>query len=444
MTLPDTSKWLLPDEEHPSLEQLRLYHEETLPAAARHQVEKHLLDCELCADVLAGMDVSNTTQTQAAVSDLKTRIKARTYPEQVKKVRPLYAPMLQVAAALVILLIGAGLFRYLQQPDLAPAPEKQKIAQHKPMPAPSVIAPPDPVIKPAEPKPQVVVAKADRTQRITRYKVKKAPITIDSPTDELFTVDSSAVLEAFGMKTKDTPAIALTNTLPTQAGNVAVESVKVTALTAVPAGNKQMEISLRRAGTFTGQRVSGKVTGASGQPLPGVTVLVKGTTAGVTTDAAGNFSLNVPHNNDVLSFNYIGYEPQEQKIDPDNNQLAIRLKADEKSLSEVVVVGHGEPRNISIEVTPAKPEIGRKEFNKYIRNNLRYPAETQQQKIKGQVEVGFTVTETGALTDFKILKSLSPACDAEAIRLIKEGPAWQPRRFQQQAQPEEVRVTVRF
>src|SRR5919112_1119179 len=103
MTQPDTLKWLLPGDGHFSLEQLRLYQEENLSAPARHQVEKHLLDCELCADVLAGMLASNRAQTQAAVSQLKKRLKNKIQPERLPKVRPLYGTMLRIAAGLLIL-----------------------------------------------------------------------------------------------------------------------------------------------------------------------------------------------------------------------------------------------------------------------------------------------------------------------------------------------------
>ncbi|PSR55109.1 hypothetical protein AHMF7605_17160 [Adhaeribacter arboris] len=162
MTQPDTLKWLLPDDGHFSLEQLRLYQEENLSAPARHQVEKHLLDCDLCADVLAGMAVSNRTQTQAAVSQLNQRLKSKIQSESRLKVRPLYGPTLRIAAGFLILLVSFGLFRYLQQPTTTVTSEKT-VAQSsstKPESVPQVAlsAPPDPIIKPAEPEPATPAA----------------------------------------------------------------------------------------------------------------------------------------------------------------------------------------------------------------------------------------------------------------------------------------------
>ena len=97
--------------------------------------------------------------------------------------------------------------------------------------------------------------------------------------------------------------------------------------------------------TFTGAfgqgvSVSGRVSGESGEALPGVTVLVKGTTNGTATDAEGKFSLNVPEGGGTLVVSFIGYLTQEVPI---NNRTTINvsLAPDAKALEEVVVIGYG-------------------------------------------------------------------------------------------------------
>lgn len=86
--------------------------------------------------------------------------------------------------------------------------------------------------------------------------------------------------------------------------------------------------------------LTGKVSDENGMGLPGVTVVLKGTTRGTTTDANGNFSLSVPDANGTLVFSFIGYLSQEVQI---NNQstFQISLVPDTKALEEVVVVGYG-------------------------------------------------------------------------------------------------------
>lgn len=86
--------------------------------------------------------------------------------------------------------------------------------------------------------------------------------------------------------------------------------------------------------------VSGRVTDAKGESLPGVTVLVKGTTNGTSTGADGSFSLSVPENS-TLVFSSIGYKNQELAITGATSTIAIRMSDDAQSLNEVVVVGYG-------------------------------------------------------------------------------------------------------
>ncbi|RAK69316.1 SusC/RagA family TonB-linked outer membrane protein [Hymenobacter edaphi] len=86
--------------------------------------------------------------------------------------------------------------------------------------------------------------------------------------------------------------------------------------------------------------VSGRVTGAGGEALPGVTVLVKGTAIGTATNADGQFALNVPEGS-TLVFTAVGYVRQEVPVSGAASGLSITLQEDLQALSEVVVVGYG-------------------------------------------------------------------------------------------------------
>ncbi len=91
----------------------------------------------------------------------------------------------------------------------------------------------------------------------------------------------------------------------------------------------------------TDVRISGRVIDGKGEPLPGVNIIVKGTPRGMATDAAGRFSMNVPDQDAILVFSFVGYVTQEIKVG-NATELEISLKEDEKSLEEVVVIGYGE------------------------------------------------------------------------------------------------------
>lgn len=86
--------------------------------------------------------------------------------------------------------------------------------------------------------------------------------------------------------------------------------------------------------------ITGKVTEENGQGIPGVNILLKGTSNGTTSDANGDYTLNVSDRNGTLVFSFIGYTSQEVNID-NRTLINVTLQADVISLSEVVVTGYG-------------------------------------------------------------------------------------------------------
>ncbi|KQS34289.1 TonB-dependent receptor [Dyadobacter sp. Leaf189] len=92
--------------------------------------------------------------------------------------------------------------------------------------------------------------------------------------------------------------------------------------------------------------VKGRIKDEQGQALPGVSVVVKGTTAGTVTDNEGNYSVNADRNS-TLVFSFIGYLTQEIEIGTRNN-VDITLAADTKALEEVVVVGYGTAKKATL------------------------------------------------------------------------------------------------
>ena len=100
-------------------------------------------------------------------------------------------------------------------------------------------------------------------------------------------------------------------------------------------------------------RVKGTVvSGTDDFPLPGVSVVVKGTTKGVITDIDGNFVISVP-SNAVLSFTYIGFKSQEVPVEG-KTTLNVVLYEDTETLEEVVVVGYGVQKKSVVTASIAK------------------------------------------------------------------------------------------
>ena len=91
---------------------------------------------------------------------------------------------------------------------------------------------------------------------------------------------------------------------------------------------------------YAQSQVSGTVTDQQNQPLPGVNVLVKGSTQGTTTDANGKYQVEVSNSSAILTFSFIGFTSQEKAV---GNQTVVDVTMEEdiQSLQEVVVVGYG-------------------------------------------------------------------------------------------------------
>ncbi|GAB3723009.1 SusC/RagA family TonB-linked outer membrane protein [Hymenobacter agri] len=109
--------------------------------------------------------------------------------------------------------------------------------------------------------------------------------------------------------------------------------------------------------------ISGRVTDRSnGQGLPGVTVLVKGTTVGVSTNVDGSFSLDVPASATTLSISSVGYVTVEQPIGS-NSTFTVSLAPDAKQLGEVVVTGALGVQRQAREIGYATSTLDTKEIN---------------------------------------------------------------------------------
>ena len=86
--------------------------------------------------------------------------------------------------------------------------------------------------------------------------------------------------------------------------------------------------------------VTGTVKDSKGEPLPGVSVKIKGTTTGTTTDVNGVFRLNLPTGNETLVFSFLGFRTLEVAA-KGQTTINVTLSEDTKALEEVVVVGYG-------------------------------------------------------------------------------------------------------
>lgn len=133
------------------------------------------------------------------------------------------------------------------------------------------------------------------------------------------------------------------------------------------------------------QTITGKVTsGADGTPLPGVSVVVKGTATGTTTDINGSYTLDVGSNSAVLVFSFIGFTAQEIPVQ-NRTSIDVMMVEDITQLNEVVVTGFGEKKDIG-RVAFAVQDVGGEEL---VRANNANVVNALQGKIAGvQIDQG--------------------------------------------------------
>ena len=122
--------------------------------------------------------------------------------------------------------------------------------------------------------------------------------------------------------------------------NILIQSGINQAIQVLPEDNKQ---------TLADITIRGQVTDSNGETLPGVSVKLKGSTIGASTDLDGRYSINIPDKNSVLVFTYIGYLTQEIAVNS-GTSINLTLVEDRQTLQEVVVTALG--------VTKAKRGLG--------------------------------------------------------------------------------------
>lgn len=181
--------------------------------------------------------------------------------------------------------------------------------------------------------------------------------------------------------------------------------------------------------------VRGRITDRNGTPLIGATI-ASAPGKGVVTDIDGNFSFDKIPGNDTLEINYLGYRTE--KIPADTSRpIRIALQEDNEQLSECIVVGYGTRQSETQQEGISKPVPvgGHKDYLRYLDEYKVYPDDGNLPH--GKVTLRFEVDSAGRPADIEVIRSLGPAADREAVRLVREGPDWTPGKGS-------VRLDIRF
>jgi TonB-linked SusC/RagA family outer membrane protein len=184
--------------------------------------------------------------------------------------------------------------------------------------------------------------------------------------------------------------------------------------------------------------VKGNVKDTDGHELPGVNVVVKGSSQGTTTDGSGSYSIRVDQLDAILVFSFVGYQPKEEK--PGSRAvLNVVLSTDDKTLNEVVVVGYGTQRKSDI--TGSIGSVSAKELRSFpvarvdqalqgrspgvvVQNNDASPNASVSIRIRGSNSINGSNDPLVVINGFigGDLSSVNPN-DIENIEVLKDASA---------------------
>lgn len=164
--------------------------------------------------------------------------------------------------------------------------------------------------------------------------------------------------------------------------------------------------------TNTAIQVTGQVTSEDDEgPLPGVNIVVKGTNIGTTTDADGEYEINVPSEDEVLVFSFVGYETEEVPV---NSRTTINVGLQPGTLAgeEIVVVGYGSME--ARDLTGSISSVGGEEINEATTANF---SQSLQGRVPG-VQVIQTSGAPGGKTSIRIRGTTSINASSEPLYVI--------------------------
>ena len=234
---------------------------------------------------------------------------------------------------------------------------------------------------------------------------------------------------------------------------------------AVVIASKKPELTKVERVSFNqeGFKVSGQVMEyPSKKPVPGASILIKGTTTGTLADGEGRFQLVVKRE-DTLVVSYVGLKTQFVPMRNAAGNLVVWMPGDVQSMEELTVVGYasdgeGTPdgKGRKVEAVVGIPEVKIKEVKVdeteqstsdaifqvveeapefpggmqacmvFLAKNVKYPVSAQKAGTEGRVIVQFVVGRDGSIRNPKVVRGVSPELDAEAIRVVSMMPKWNP------------------
>lgn len=389
-----------------------------------HRLEKESMQDPFLADAMDGYNQVEGNHEQR-IEKLRMQVSAHS-----AKKKNTYAITWSIAACLII---GFGISSYFlflkksmtDEVFIAEESVSTKLAEPAAPPTPAIPATPT---VPATPQKEIALA-------TTKVKTDSTPIS-EITARQADKKDMIAKIQTTSQP-QGAPVAAVPMMEEVSEETAALQEVVATMDTSESESDKKMKLAKVAAVLPQNNMIKGRVTDKKGEPIIGASVAYKGTNIGTITNMNGEFSLVKKDDKKQLTAQFIGYDPVEIRVDTSRTML-IAMNENQQALNEVVVVGYGAKKKkksvtagtvvkgdeqANKDITP-QPVIGKRNYQKYLKENLVRPTDEKCAQVKGKVILTFLVNKEGRPFYIKVKESLCESADKEAIRLIQEGPDW--------------------
>ncbi len=405
------------------------YHSGKMGAHEMHALEKAALDDPFLADALEGY--MNTGTPVGDTQELRVKLEQKDKERKVVPIKTTNSFFLLKIAAVFVLLAGFGWIMYQQR-----TVKKNEIAALKNSETLPVSSQPD-SIQPAQPSKDLAQQEPPSLEK----RSENGPANVETRQVEKKESAKESSQEYRVDRGNEHDDLAYDKKVP---------SASTSPILTEPAkGSVDNVLSEKISGIKTEpvNTIKGKVIDDAGNAVAFATIKDQKNNVTSSTDENGSFLLKTNDTATLLAVNAAGYETARMYVNSNNASNNIVLRDSDKNLSEVVVSSVGSARkkesySVSaatvhtprVVIKNAEPVKGWNDFNQYVNTHLKAAPILDSTAVKGVVILSFNVNDSGKAVGLKIKRSLSPASDAEALRIIEDGPLWKQKNKRKKAQ----------
>lgn len=394
------------------------YMADEMTLAERNAFEKEMQKQAFDAEALEGYEAASSVNIHNDLNELKQRIQQK----HKKNRTPYFA-----AAATILLLIASGVI-WMQVNHNNPLPKVSEVKTEKIAEEKAIIPPAEKAIVPAPISEDNILIEEKELITLNYEDVEKTNETIiaSKPVDK---TTASENLPKDNLQAKRaTIQAAPEYKLPIKLNE---KETVIEAIALMDSEEEVLDIEFENKHIIQGRVISSD----NKEPLPGVTIVEKGTQNGIVSDIDGYFKIEITKDSGSnLIASFIGMETQEIPATRDS-ALRIEMNQENLALNEVVVVGYGTQRKKSAtgstthvsnttEYKKAHPVCDMKEYKTYLNENAILPVNYSKNKVI--VKVLLTIDKKGTITTIKNSNDTDDEIFELAKELIFKAPDWNP------------------